>query len=541
MANDKTPLEEINQAIADLEANAQGEVKGLADKVASSFWDKVKLFFYNLVVSVFVSLSHSIGPFITDVSDAAKDKTVGIRQTRINDLIENMVQDSDDPRKMLDYIDAWSEEYPGMQWLLTAFNLTVLFGGLVSAHTEALTMKASQTLQSEQRPALIPDAPLIEALFKDPGQEPLITDIMNRLGLSDDIQELLKIAGTVVLGPMELQQLYLRGEIDDGQLREKLHANRLSDHSIDLLKTLYDIIPPVQDIITMAVREVFSPEIVSKFGQMQDFPEEFGAWAKKQGLTTFWAKNYWAAHWSLPSPLQAFEMLHRDVIDKKELDVLLRALDIMPYWRDKLTQIAYRPLTRVDVRRMFKLGVVDESGVMRAYKDIGYDDYNADLMTSFTKAFVAEPERKLTKSDILSLFKKRGLTETETIQRLMMLGYPEATAWLLLHRALFEVENSMKTKAISSVRKLYVYGKIDETGAIAKLAGYNMDSNEINQYMQIWDLDRMDKVRNLTVKEIERFYIEKVITIEATLLELRELGYSIEDSNRFITLFKKGK
>lgn len=541
MADPKTPLEEMNQAIADLEAGATGEIKGLADKVASGFWNKVKLFFYNLAGSIAISLSKSIGPFNVTVTDLWKEKTARSRQTRINDLIENMIADSDDPRKMLDYLDAWSEEYPGMEWLITAFNVVTLFGGIIKAHTEALSMKASQTLHSEQRPALIPDAPLIEALFKDPNQEPLITDIMNRLGLSDEIQELLKIAGTVVLDPITVRACFLRGEIDDSQLRNMLHANRLSDESIELLKKLYEIIPPVQDIITMAVREVFSPDIIAKFGQMQDFPPEFGAWAKKQGLTEFWAKNYWAAHWSLPSPLQAFEMLHRDVIDKAELDTLLRALDIMPYWRGKLTQIAYRPFTRVDVRRMYDRGVLDESAVTRAYKDIGYDDNKAVVMTQFTKAFVAEPERQLTKADILSLYKKRGLTEAETVQRLMALGYPEDIAWLLLYRAAFEVESSMKTKAVSSVKKLYVAGKITETDAISKLSGYNMAATEINQSLEVWDLDRMNKVRSLTVKDIERFYKENIISIEATMVELRELGYNLQDSQRFIAVFRKGE
>ena len=52
-------------------------------------------------------------------------------------------------------------------------------------------------------------------------------------------------------------------------------------------------------------------------------------------------------------------MLHRGVIDTAELDMLLRAQDVMPFWRDRLTAIAYRPLTRVDVRRMYKQGVLN--------------------------------------------------------------------------------------------------------------------------------------------------------------------------------------
>jgi len=153
-------------------------------------------------------------------------------------------------------------------------------------------------------------------------------------------------------------------------------------------------IPPVADIITMAVREAFTPAIAARFGQYEDLPTPYVEWVQKKGLSKEWAERYWAAHWSLPSPQQGFEMLHRGVIGEGDLNMLLRALDIMPFWRDKLTQIAYRPLSRVDVRRMFALGVIDKAGVYKAYTDLGYNAYNADLMTKFTVAYTRGIEER---------------------------------------------------------------------------------------------------------------------------------------------------
>ncbi|GAI22279.1 unnamed protein product, partial [marine sediment metagenome] len=110
----------------------------------------------------------------------------------------------------------------------------------------------------------------------------------------------------------------------------------------DVYRTLANPIPPVADIITMAVREAFSPAIAERFGQYEDFPPDFERYASMKGLTPEWSKRYWAAHWSLPSPQQGFEMLHRGIINEDELRMLMRALDIMPFWRDKLMQMSYR-------------------------------------------------------------------------------------------------------------------------------------------------------------------------------------------------------
>ena len=137
-------------------------------------------------------------------------------------------------------------------------------------------------------------------------------------------------------------------------LDESLGKIGIHPDYFEMYKELSNVIPPVSDIITMAVREVFTPEIAERFGQYEDFPEPLEDWAGKKGLSKEWAERYWAAHWSLPSATQGFSMLHRGVIDQTELNMLLRAQDVMPFWRDKLTQIAYRPLTRVDVRRMYK-------------------------------------------------------------------------------------------------------------------------------------------------------------------------------------------
>ncbi|GAH07016.1 unnamed protein product, partial [marine sediment metagenome] len=74
----------------------------------------------------------------------------------------------------------------------------------------------------------------------------------------------------------------------------------------------------------------------------EDYPKPLETWAAKKGLSKEWSQRYWAAHWSLPSASQGFEMLHRGIINQSDLNMLLRALDVMPFWREKLTGIAYR-------------------------------------------------------------------------------------------------------------------------------------------------------------------------------------------------------
>jgi phage-related protein len=236
-----------------------------------------------------------------------------------------------------------------------------------------------------------------------------------------------------------IQTFFLRGFVDRDTASAMLGKLGLTPGDRQRILDMAFFIPPVSDLITMSVREVFSPDIAEKFGQFQDFPAEFPKFAAQQGISEEWARNYWAAHWALPSVQMGFEMLHRGVIDQATLELLLRAQDVMPFWRDKLIAISYNPLTRVDVRRMHKLGVLDDNAVKKAYKDIGYNDTNAELLLQFTKelnkpAEGATPEQldELTRSAITGLYAAGTLSRQDAFELLQAIGIGSAAAVIFL-------------------------------------------------------------------------------------------------------------
>jgi len=233
-------------------------------------------------------------------------------------------------------------------------------------------------------------------------------------------------------------------------------------------------------------------------------------------------------------------MLHRRVIGESDLDLLLRALDVMPFWRDKLTAISYNPLTRVDVRRMFGLGVLEEDGVFNAYLDVGYNEENAKLMTEFTIAFVSEKEKELTKADIITLYKKFAISREDALNMLQNLGYYDENAELLMTRADLEIYAALKKEQIGYAKTAYVAGKINEGEALNLLGKLDMPSSEVNSLMESWDLAKRSKVKELSLDNLKAFFKANVITMEELIGELGELGYNAQDTNRFVALFQKG-
>ena len=302
-----------------------------------------------------------------------------------------------------------------------------------------------------------------------------------------------------------------------------------------LYKELAYQIPPVADIITMAVREAFTPDIAARFGQYQDLPSEFVEWVGKKGLSKEWAERYWAAHWSLPSPQQGFEMLHRGIIGRDDLYMLMRALDIMPYWRDKLIEMAYRPLSRVDVRRMYGLGTLDEAGIMKAYRDLGYNDYNAGKMTDFTVKYTRQTQSRFTSGDVVSAFTKYliGAGEARTI--LSNIGIRDAEINNIIEKASYKRSWSSKQETIDAIKNLYKKGKYSDVQAQTKLAELNLPESYVNTQLQQWQAkSAAETIATWTTAQTLSFLKGKLISEARARKEFEDLGYDKEHINIYI-------
>ena len=312
--------------------------------------------------------------------------------------------------------------------------------------------------------------------------------------------------------------------LDDELRKVGIHPDYLP-----LYKTLAHPIPPVNDLITMAVREAFTPDIARRFGQYQDLPKEYVDAAAQKGLTKEWAERYWAAHWDLPSIQQGFAMLHRGIITEADLSMLLRALDIMPFWRDKLMALSYKPLTRVDVRRMHQLGTLDDDGVKKAYKDVGYNDYNAAKMTDFTIRYNRRVLSGFTQRDAVTAYINRLIEAGECRRLLGVIGTKSNEIGNIMALASNKRNWKMKTERTDAISNLYRKGKLDESQARSQLNGLGYPSDYTKALLEQWEAkSEADKTATFTNAQTLKLFSAKLITEDRAREELILLGFNTE-------------
>ena len=327
----------------------------------------------------------------------------------------------------------------------------------------------------------------------------------------------------------------LRRDPSLSNLDKELHKIGIHSNYQNLFRELAHPIPPIADIITMAVREAFTPEIATRFGQYENLPPEFVSWVGKKGLTREWAERYWAAHWSLPSATQGFEMLHRGIITHDELVLLLRALDVMPFWRDKLIEMAYRPLNRIDIRRMYQLGVLSEAETTERYKYLGYNDKDARLMTEFTVKQVRFTLSRFTSNDIIRAYTKRFIDAGQARNLLHNIGTKDSEIDYIINTADYKREWAEKQVAISAIENMYKKGKYTEQQVRKELGRIGLPSDHVQLLIEHWQLKvKIEEPATWTATQTLSFLRKKLITSERATKEFIALGYDAEHINVYL-------
>ncbi len=390
---------------------------------------------------------------------------------------------------------------------------------------------------------LLPPVNLINLRHRGLVSDSEYQDEMRKQGIESGRAQKLFEGAEMLLNGYEIATLYRRGAIDEqGRDAALGQLGFTSERSEQLMRVTAEI-PSARDVIAFAVREVYSPQIAQAFGQFEGVDEVMREAAddiKASGMTDDAFKKFWAAHWLLPSVTQGYEMMHREIITSDELDQLMVALDIMPWWREKLREMSFAPFTRVDVRRMHKLGTIDDEGLVKAYKDVGYDDEKAEALADFTRAYNQEPEaaeqtvadldkkteKEATRAAVIKAYRDKLITRGEALTFLADLGYSEKAITLYIASEDFEQAEEITDDHIKTVRDAYVRRIYDFNKAIEQLGVLNLPAAQVDVLMETWNIERDARASRPSKAELFKMHKKKIIPPETLRIELVAHGFS---------------
>jgi len=405
---------------------------------------------------------------------------------------------------------------------------------LIESYPPYITGLARKTYP-EMPNVLPPVADLVAMRYKNVINSGKFSEAAKELGLSGEWSEGVYDAARRMLDARDYVTAWRREKISEPELDTALEQLQVSREDIDRFKTTTEFYPSAIDIVRFAVREVYKETQVKKYGMDQDDDDEYYAAAKMAGLPRDIAADFWKAHWDLPSPQQGFEMLHRGEIEMPELIDLLRALDVMPYWREKLTQIAYRPYTRVDVRRMHAREILSDSETLDAYKDLGYDDEKAQRMLEFTQSYNSDETKGVTRSAIVSAYKKGIISAGDLKGYLGELGYNESVVQFWVDTAEYEKAQDEIEERKQNLLMKYRLGAITKQQLAMDLGIGGVSSAYVDEQLRQIDSQDAQKLKMPSRTDVTDWLKLGIIDADRFNTYMLNLGYRREDIINYLT------
>jgi hypothetical protein len=288
--------------------------------------------------------------------------------------------------------------------------------------------------------------------------------------------------GWTALNPQTVIELLRRGAITDADVIPMLRLGRFRLADITAMLNLKDVIPPLNDLINMAVKEAFGDHT----GEAQ-IPE-LHSWAKKMGLSDYFTDAYWYAHWERIPLQQMYDNLYRGYWDKDRFMNMLRIKDLHPDDREALFNVAYQVPAIRELGYGYDVGLYKREDIVKFRRYGGLSPEDAEKAADALILYRNEAEKNAVLTELMYLYAMGKMTKDQFIARFKEKGVPEPTIALWIERA------DAYTIRISKPSALEEGKIISSAEALAALKnGLQGDAEARAQLKALdWDDDRIE-------------------------------------------------
>lgn len=511
------------------------------EEFRGAFWDGIKGFFSAERIGTMLEFVNGIVPSLDKAGEWLGGQVSGWDDNlwvAIEDFLKDANMLSPGTHELFETL----KKYPPFFSTILAL---IMMQGQLQTYNEtaayAVSAKMRHGLNEQLKPELADVSSLIRTAMIAPEKINEVVATLHKWGYADDAINTLFISNYRLYDDNVCRELFLRGILTPDKLFERMRELGFTDTRTKEMMQAWEVIPGPGDLFHMVAKEAFEPELIAHIGLGDEFPEEQTQWLVKQGISKFWAQKYWYAHWDQPSIQMGYEMLHRGVIDEKELDMLFKAVEMPPFWRQKLKEISYLPYTRVDIRRMFDLGIVDIETVYKNYQDLGYDAEHALEMTKFTIAYVDPEDKKLSKADVLGAFIDKILTKEDCLSLLKNLGFKEDQAEFFIVGAEYDAVKKMENAKLKVIKDRFILRLSDKFETLRHLSLLNLESARVDLLFEQWDIELFKDNKIPSKTDLEKFFLSNIITETIWLDEMDKLGYSEKYRGWYLMLLYEKK
>lgn len=364
--------------------------------------------------------------------------------------------------------------------------------------------------------------------------------------------EHLLVAKRTRVDPLQLTKLYRQKALTGDEWAKAMRESGVikDGDRVNFLKSTIAW-PGLEDVIRFLVRDVGDKDLVDQFGMDEDFDKKWSGplidYAKALGVEDSLAKNYWRAHWHIPSYTQLMMMLHRqrpkfegdpNGVTIEDVTTALKQDDYLPYWIKHLIAIAYRPLTRTDASKGYDIRALDDDELKSSLMDEGYNEADADkLMKIYQKKREIREARAAgypTVRTLINQFARGEITDMELLNILTKISGSDEEVNARLEAAETAREHYMRVAMMKGIKKAFVFGIYTEQDAVQDLMDHGVTIDAANELVNVWRGDKLRRGKQATATQLCRWRALAFITPAQQGQYLVQSGWSVLDAKRIV-------
>ena len=424
--------------------------------------------------------------------------------------------------------------WPPLEILFALQNRGQLPAEALQGYIQALGYPSSlfDALSSLQRALLSPaDAALAELRGALTHEQAVAVASSN--GLREDDYNVL-LANTGEPPPLDqMLSLWRRKLVTDDELDRAIRQSRYRDEWIPTIHK-FGIIPPSPLDMLEALLE----------GQLDH--DQALAFYEKLGGDPDYFQILFDTRGQAPTPLEAANMAFRGVIpwsghgpDVVSFEQAFLEGPWRNKWLDPYKTVAqYLPPPRT-ITAMLREGSLDDTEGLKLLQAQGL---SADLAAAYVTSAhhtKTQAQRDLAVSEIQTLYEDQAISREAAGGMLVGLRFSQDDADFILTISDFRRVRKFLETAISKIHSLYVAHRIDFNNASSQLDNLGVASDQRDQLLNLWDIERTSNVTLLTAAQVKSAYKKQ---IEGTSKEwaidrlVNQHGYSTDDANIFLQI-----
>jgi hypothetical protein len=199
-------------------------------------------------------------------------------------------------------------------------------------------------------------------------------------------------------------------------------------------------------------------------------------------------------------------------------------------WFTPLTALITAIPSEYYIVLMLKTGQITPTLAAKLLAETGYTQTVINGIIGAASSQSVTTSKKLTESVIVKLYQDRAITRTEAKSLLIELKYGATAATFVLLAADLTLHAKAVSSAISKIGTRYQAKKLSTSEAQAALAALTVPASQVTALLQTWTLTRSTNLELLTESTVVDAWHYGVISADAALAYLVNLGYTPYDA-----------